>query len=219
MAILFTQYWDVIPGKFDQYAPFVSQEYNPGLERLGIQLVGGYYVAVGEGPRIVAVAAVEDVENLKKALASEEYRQMFNKLLRYVWKYSSRVWAPSGRIQDGPYRIQTGVWKFNQYYNVLPGQEDAHYRFVKDQCLPVMNQLGVPITGGWRLVIGSGPQILAEGTARNIVDIARAVDTSEFRRLVRTLKEDIVTDYSSRILAPTGRIEVPYLMREMMKRF
>ena len=45
------------------------------------------------------------------------------------------------------------------------------------------------------------------------------IDTSEFRRLVRTLKKDLITDYSSRILAPTGRIEVPYLMREMMKGF
>ncbi len=56
MAILFTQYWDVIPGKFDEYSGFVTHDYNPTLERLGIKLVGGYYVAVGEGPRIVAVA-------------------------------------------------------------------------------------------------------------------------------------------------------------------
>ena len=82
-----------------------------------------------------------------------------------------------------------------------------------------MKELGVLITGGWRLVIGSGPRILAEGTARNMVDIAKAIDTSEFRRLVRTLKKSYATDYSSRILAPTGRIEVPYLLREMMKSF
>lgn len=219
MSILFTQYWDVMPGKFDEYSTFVSNEYNPGLEELGIRLVGGYYVAVGEGPRIVAAAAVEDVENLHKALATPEYRRISAGLLRLVWKYSSKVWAPSGRIHKGPYRIQTGVWKFNQYYNIVPGMEEKHAQYVQEECLPGMKELGVPITGGWRMIIGTGPRILAEGTAKGIVEIAKAIDTSEFRRIIRTLKKDFITDYSSRILAPTGRIEVPYLMEAMMKKF
>ena len=219
MAILFTQYWDVMPGKFDEYSTFVTNEYNPTVEKLGIRLVGGYYVAVGEGPRIVAVAEVENVDSLHRSLSTKEYRVVANRLLQYVWKYSSKVWAPSGQIQKGPYQIQTGVWKFNQYYNVLRDKEEAHYRFVKEECIPVMKELGVPITAGWRLVIGAGPRTLAECTARGIVDIAKAIDTSEFRRLVRKHKNEYATDYGSRILAPTGRIEVPYLMSEMMKKF
>jgi hypothetical protein len=219
MTILFTQYWDVIPGKFDDYSSFVTNEYNPTLEKLGIKLLGGYYVAVGNGPRIVAVATVEDQNYLRKILATEDYRIISTKLLGLVWKYSSKLWVSSGRLLDGPYRIQTGAWKFNQYYNVLPGMESEHYRFVKEECIPGMKDLGVPITGAWRLVIGEGPRILAESTGRNIVDIAKAIDTSEFRQMVRSLKKTYATDYSSRILAPTGRIEVPYIMSEMMKGF
>ncbi|MEW5721532.1 MAG: hypothetical protein AB1896_00380 [Thermodesulfobacteriota bacterium] len=219
MSILFTQYWDVKPGKFDEYAAFVTNHYNPTLEKLGIRLVGGYYVAVGQGPRIVAVAAVEQVENLHRALATKEYRMISRGLLGLVCQYASRMWAPTGRIQEGPYRIQSGAWKFNQYYNIVPGLEEEHHRYVREECLPGMKELGVPITGAWRLVIGTGPRILAEGTARGIVEIAQAIDTSLFRRLVRTLKTKYITDYSSRILAPTGRIEVPYLMREMLKSF
>ncbi len=219
MAILFTQYWDVIPGNFDEYSGFITHEYIPTLERLGIKLVGGYYVAVGEGPRIVAVAYIDDTEDLRQALASREYRMASNRLLSLVWKYDSKVWVPTGRIQEGPYRIQTGVWKFNQYYNILPGKEEEHRRFVKEECLPGMEELKIPVTGGWRLAIGSGPRTLAESTGRNIVEIAQAIDSSLFRKLVRTLKTHYATDYSSRILAPTGRIEVPYLMSEMMKKF
>jgi hypothetical protein len=219
MAILFTQYWDIMPGHFDEYSTFVTNEYIPTLQKLGIRLVGGYYVVVGEGPRIVAVAEVEDVDSLHRSLATKEYRIISNRLLQYVWKYSSKVWAPSGRIQKGPYQIQTGVWKFNQYYNVLAGKEEEHYRFVKDECIPVMEELGIPITAGWHLVVGMGAKTLSESTARGIVDIAKAIDTSEFRLLVRKLKNEYATDYSSRILAPTGRIEVPYLMSEMMKKF
>ena len=82
MAILFTQYWDVIPGKFDEYSSFVTHEYNPTLQNLGIRLVGGYYVAVGEGPRIVAVATVDETENLRQTLSSREYRDLSDQIAR-----------------------------------------------------------------------------------------------------------------------------------------
>lgn len=219
MTILFAQSWDVIPGKFDEYSTFVSNDYNPALEKLGLKLLGGYYVAVGEGPRIIAVATTGNEEDLMKALLNSSYRIITNKLLQVVVKYSSRVWVPSGRIQEKPYHIQTGAWKFNQYYNVIPEMGDAHYRFVKEECIPGMKALDVPITGGWRLAIGSGPRILAECTGRSIEDIAKAINTSEFRQMVRTLKKKYATDYNSKILAPTGRIEIPSLMREMMKGF
>ena len=55
MAVLFSQHWDVAPGKQNAYSDFVMMHYNPTLERIGIHLVGGYYVAVGMGPRIIAV--------------------------------------------------------------------------------------------------------------------------------------------------------------------
>jgi hypothetical protein len=219
MTILFTQSWDVIPGKWDEYSELVTNEYNPTLEKLGLRLLGGYYVAVGEGPRIVAVATVEEGDYLRKILATKDYRMISGKLLRLVQKYSSKLWVSSGRVKEGPYKIQMGAWKFNQYYNIVPGLEGEHYKFVKEECIPGMEKLGVPITQGWRLVIGSGPTTLAECTGRKLEDIARAIDSSEFRRLVRILKKSYATDYSSRILAPTGRIEVPSLLSEMLKGF
>ena len=219
MPILFTQYWEIRPGRFDDYSYFVMNEYIPTLNRLGIRVVGGYYVAVGEGPRVRAVAEIENLDGLHRNLATSDYRIVSNRLFQYVWKYSSKVWAPSGKIQEGPYRIWTGVWKFNQYYNVLPGKEDEHYRFVKDVCIPGMKALGVPITAGWRLIVGEGPRTLAESTAKSIVDIAKAIDTDEFKYMVKKLKNEFATDYTSRILASTGRIDLPYLMSEMMKKF
>lgn len=219
MPILFTQYWEIRPGRFDDYSYFVMNEYIPTLNKLGIRVVGGYYVAVGEGPRVRAVAEIENLDGLHRHLATSDYRIVSNRLFQYVWKYSSKVWAPSGKIQEGPYRIRTGVWKFNQYYNVLPGKEDEHYRFVKDECIPGMKALGVPITAGWRLIVGDGPRTLAESTAKSIVDIAKAIETNEFKSMVKKLKNEFAMDYSSRIMASTGRIDLPYLMSEMMKKF
>jgi len=219
MTILFTQSWDVIPGKFDEYSEFMTNEYNSTLERMGINLLGGYYVAVGQGPRIKAVATVEEQDYLRKILATDEYRIISAKLMNLVSAYYSKLWVSTGQLLEEPYRIQTGAWKFNQYYNVVPGKEQDHYHFVKEECIPGMKELKVPITGAWRLVIGNGPIILGECSARGIVEIAKAIDTSEFRRLVRTMKKNYATDFSSKILAPTGRIEIPFFMKEMMKGF
>ncbi|MBM3299416.1 MAG: hypothetical protein FJY85_05635 [Deltaproteobacteria bacterium] len=80
MTFLFAQSWDVLTGKFDEYSEFVSNQYNPTVEKIGIKLLGGYYVAVGEGPRIVAVGTVEETDHLRKILGTEEYRIITAKL-------------------------------------------------------------------------------------------------------------------------------------------
>jgi hypothetical protein len=219
MTVLFAQSWDVLPGRFDEYSSFVSEKYNPGLEKLGLRLLGGYYVAVGEGPRIIAAATLMEGQTLGEILCARDYRILFQELMGLTTRYSSRIWVSSGRIREQPYRIQMGAWKFNQYYNVVPGREEEHYHFVKDECMPGMQKLGVPITEGWRLAVGAGPRTLAECSARSLGDIASAIDSDEFRRLVRTLKKEFATDYNSRILAPTGRIEIPSMLSEMMKGF
>jgi len=219
MTILFTQYWDVNPGDYDEYSKFVSEEFNPGLEKMGIQLVGGFYVAVGSGPRIMAVGTVKNDKGLLAALSSREYRILSTKIMKYIYNYGSKVWIPTGMFRNRSFNIQTGAWKFNQYYDIVPGKEDEHNRFVREEAIPMMKQLGVPVTHGWRLSIGTGPRILAECTALSFADIAEAVDTAEYRKLSRTLKKQFTMHFSSRILAPTGRVEVPYLIMGMMKGF
>ncbi len=219
MTILFTQYWDVNSGEFDDYSTFISGAFNPGIEKLGMELVGGFYVAVGAGPRIMAVAAVKNGSGLLAALASREFRILSTRLMKYVYNYGSRVWIPTGMFREQPFRIQTGAWKFNQYYDIVPGKETEHNDFVRREAIPMMKELGAPVTHGWRLSIGTGPRILAECTARSFVDIAKAVDSAEYRKLARTLKKNYTMNFSSRILCPTGRIEVPYLIKGMMKDF
>lgn len=219
MAILFVQHWDVRPGKFDEYGSFILNLYNPGLKDMGIRLVGGYYVAAGEGPRVIAVASVDEAENLRRTISSREYRDLVGKLSEYVWKYSNKVYVPVGRTEKTPYVIQTGVWKLTHYYNVLHGMEEAHVKFVREEVIPAMEELKIPVTGAWRMAIGSGPRMLSECTGRSLAAISEAIQSEHFRKIAGVLKDKYATDYSNRILAPTGRIEVPYLLSEMMKNF
>ena len=220
MTVLFSQYWDVMPGKFGDYSNFIMTYYNSALERIGIKLVGGYYVTVGMGPRIIAVCVAQNLVDLENALASSEFDEITGQLQEYVTHYHSKILTPTGRVKMDGYKIQTGLWKFNQYWNIVQGLKERIYtEFIADDFLPSMEKIGIKVTAGWRVVVGSGPSILAESSAGSLVEIARAIDTDEFRQLMVRLKGTYVKDYHSRILAPTGRIDLPYLMKEMMAHF
>lgn len=219
MAVLFNQHWDIASGKQDAYSDFVMTYYNPTLNKIGIKLVGGYYVTVGMGPRVIAVGLAQSLSELEGALASAEFEEITNRLMEFVTHYHSKILVPTGRVKMDGYKVQTGLWKFNQYWNVVPGAEKQYAEFVTGDLVPTLEKLGLSVTAGWRVVVGSGPYILAECSATNLVDIARAIDSDEFRRVMLKLKVTYVTDYHSRILAPTGRIDLPFLIKEMMTHF
>jgi hypothetical protein len=219
MAVLFNQHWDLAPGKQQAYSDFLMTHYNPTLNKIGIKLVGGYYVTVGMGPRIIAVGLAQTLNELEGALASPEYEDITNRLMEFVTHYHSKILIPTGRVRMDGYKVQTGLWKFNQYWNLIPGMAKEYSEFVTTDFIPTIESIGLQVTAGWRVVVGSGPYILAESSAPSIVDIARAIDNDEFRRVMLKLKTTYVTDYHSRILAPTGRIDLPIFMKEMMAHF
>ena len=219
MAVLFNQHWDLAPERQQAYSDFVMTHYNPTLERIGIKLVGGYYVTVGMGPRIIAAGYTQSLSDLEKAIASAEFEELTSRLMEHVTHYHSKILVPTGRVPMDGYQVQTGVWKYNQYWNLRPGVERDYTAFVQHELVPTMASIGVPLTAGWRVVVGSGPYIVAECSAPSVVDIAKGIDTDAFRRVTFKLRNHYVTDYHSRILAPTGRIDLPHFMQAMLKGF
>jgi hypothetical protein len=213
MAILFAQYWDVVENKERDYQEFILSTYIPAYEKTGLRLVGAYYVVVGAGPRIVGVSTTEEISLFQKAVTSEEYADLLEEIFPLIRNYSSKLYVSYGPIKVDRYEIQVGVWKFNQYFNILPGMEKSYRQFVQTEFVPGMEQLGIRITNIWKAVIGSSPFILVEGTSRTIEEIAKTIDTDEYRKLTRTLKSKYVMDYQSKILAPTHRVELPYFIK------
>ena len=213
MAILFAQYWDVVENKEKEYQEFILSKYIPTYEKTGLRLVGAYYVVVGAGPRIVGVSTTDDLLAFQKAIGSEDYADLLEEIFPLIRNYSSKLYVSYGPIKPERYEVQLGVWKFNQFFNILPGMEKNYRGFVEAEFIPKMEQLGIKVTNIWKAVIGSGPFILVEGTSRTIEEIAKAVDTDEYRMLTRNLKSKYVMDYQSRILAPTRRVEIPYFIK------
>lgn len=219
MIFLYNQHWDIIPGKEQEYTQFAINHYIPTMKKIGINPVGGFHVVVGEGPRVISAAAVDSLQKLQRALETEEYEKMTAQIQRYVFNYCSRILKPTGRVKTEKYTIQLRVWKFNQYFNIIPGKEKEYEEFILKDHLPSMEKMGIKMTGGWQVVVGPGPYIVAEGTAKSIGEIAKAMENPEFNRITNRLISTYVIDYSSRILAPTGRIELPFILSKMMKGF
>ena len=213
MAILFTQHWDVVENKENEYQNFILGRYIPTFEKTGLRIAGAYYVVVGAGPRIVSISTTEDPLVFQKAITSEEYSGLLDELLPFIRNYASRLYKSYGPIKVDRYELQLGVWKFNQYLNVLPGMEKDYGKFLEEEFIPMMEKLGIKVTNIWKVIIGNGPFVLVEGTSPKIEEVAKSIAADEFRILTRKLKSKYVSDYQSRILAPTRRVEIPYFIR------
>jgi hypothetical protein len=133
MAVLLTQSWDVIQGKEDEYRTFITSEFLPGLAATGLAPVGGYFVEVGTGPRIIAVQRGTDTDELCRVFGETEFKQMVLRLKSLVGHYRAALLEPLGKMKQEDYTIPGGAWKFNQYYDLRPGMKREYGRYVMDE--------------------------------------------------------------------------------------
>ncbi|MBI5440553.1 MAG: hypothetical protein HY900_04995 [Deltaproteobacteria bacterium] len=222
MSFLLTQEWDIIRGAEEEYAAFISRRFQPKCEELGLRGVGGFYVQVGSGPRIISIRAVESLEALYRAMSTRLFQEVKLELQEHVENYRSKILAPRSEDpprphdarQSGsaakPYEIQRGVWKLNQYCTLLPGRRGAFADFIAREYVPALRAIDfVEVTAWWDVLIGGPSEIIGEFTFKHPVDIGRLLDHEDFRRLTYTLRSEYVADHQSRILRTTERFEEP----------
>lgn len=210
MSLLFIQNWDLIHGKESEYERFISDVFLPEITPMGLIPVGGYYVEVGFGPRILVVHTAEESGRIAEAIATKEFRDLIIHLKNYVCNYRRTILEPTGSIKRGRYTIQKGVWKFNQYYDLLPGMKREYAEFIINEHLPAMRTIDyVEVTGGWNVVLGGFSEIVAEFTFRSAIDIGRLLGNEDFQRVTQKLKRYYVTNYMSRIMHSTERFDEP----------
>lgn len=210
MSILFTQHWDIIPGSESEYAQFVTEEYIPETTNGSLYPVGGYYVEVGFGPKVVAVYAAESLKDLSDFIASVRFKELTRTMKSMVYNYVTGVYEPTGNVKHEKYAIQRGVWKFNQYYDLKPGIKKEYANFVINEHIPALKDLDyLEITGGWNVLFGGFSEIIAEFTFRDPIDIGRLLNNENFRRVTLKLRNEYVINYKSRILRCTERFDEP----------
>ncbi len=210
MSILLIQNWDIIHGKEEEYAKFITEVYIPETTGIGIISVGGFYVEVGFGPRVIAVHSVNEMGELLKALTDTTFKNLAKELRKYVYNLRRYVLEPTGAAQKAKYGIQKGVWKFNQYYDLRPGVKKSYAEFLVNEYVPTMEKIDyVKLTGGWNVVLGGFSEIIAEFTFADPIDIGRLLANEDFRKISLRLKNEYATNYMSRIIRCTERFDEP----------
>ena len=210
MAVLFTQSWDIIQGKEDEYAHFAASTLIPGMAAIGLAPVGAYYVEVGFGPRIVGVHRGSGTSELCRSIGTEEFKKLILQVKSLVSNYRAALLEPTGRVKRAEYVIQKGVWKFNQYYDLRPGRKKEYGDFIMTVYLPALEKLDyVEVTGGWNVLLGGVSEIIGELTFRDPVDIGRMLNSQEFRRAAGRLQEEFAVNYQNRVLRCTERFDEP----------
>lgn len=214
MPVLFTMAWDILPDKEDDYAEFVSKRFLPETAALGLEAVGGYYVEVGFGPRLIGVHRANDLEELSRLVSTATFKELALQVKSLVCNYRTAVLEPTGRVKREAYSIQKGVWKLNQYYDLRPGMKKEYADFIMNEHLPTLEKIEyLEVTGGWNVVLGGFCEIIAEFTFKDPNNIGRLLNDEDFRRLTLKLKTKYVTNYASRILRCTERFDEPRWFR------
>ena len=95
-AIKFNQMWNITTeskAAYKDYLKFVTEDFYPMLEDLGILIAGEWEVLIGDGPRLLCEGRVNDVQSLIGNLQGARFRKGKKTLKNYIDGYESRILA------------------------------------------------------------------------------------------------------------------------------
>jgi len=198
--IKFVQSWDPVAGRKQEYASFITWEFQPSMKALGLEVVSGWYTLMGGGPHIFVESLAGSLEQVERALCDEGLREMLGRFMNLVTGYSSRVLEPAGweTWRRGQTHSRREV-KFVQAWDILPGEQEAHDSFMRKVHLPQMEAIGLAVNSGWHLMIGSGPQLFSEALAPDLASISKALSDERYLRMIMRM-EELVMHYESRVM-------------------
>ena len=196
----FNQYWTIRQGKFEEYSKFVTNRYIPGMNRLGIHIVAGWSVLVGTIAEIILEGVTNDLESLEKALKSQEYQKLNDRLYNYVKDYKTKVLVPTGRKDSYSRDMKENTVKFNQAWDIRLEKKQEYEAFTSKVFYPGMEELGITVAAEWEVFIGEGPRIICEGRTQNMEQLIPNLQTKMFRDMRCELR-DLIRNYESRLLA------------------
>jgi hypothetical protein len=91
--------YDIPDEVHETYYRFVTGEFVPQLNRLGLELAEVWETVYGNYPRRLIVFVAQDQASCHEAINGEKYQRLERKLLRFVKNYSKRVVPYKGHFQ------------------------------------------------------------------------------------------------------------------------
>ncbi len=91
--------WDIKPGVEQEYFEFVVREFVPGITKLGIQPTEAWYTVYGDCPQILTAGVAETSQEIRQAMATEDWQALEEKLETYVDNLEKKVIKAGGGFQ------------------------------------------------------------------------------------------------------------------------
>lgn len=102
MSVKLLMRWDIREEQQQEYFEFVVREWGPGLNKLGLELIGLWLTTYAQDvttPRIMAEGLTENLVEMRRILAHPDWKRLHAKLLECVDNYSQKVVRTSGEFQ------------------------------------------------------------------------------------------------------------------------
>lgn len=202
MTVKFIQYWDVLSEREDEFSKFMVKSYIPEINETGyLKIVGSWHVASGEGPYYIMEGVADSVKNIHSLLQLDEFKKLSHLLHFLITNYKSKLLVPAGPIEG--IVPEDKNYRFNHHYDVIYDKYDDYMVFMKDEHLPIMEELGIKMIGAWYVAIGPGPNLVVEGACPGVKIIMGAIGSERYRLLTAKLLT-MVNGFGSKILVDTG---------------
>ncbi|MDH3826133.1 MAG: hypothetical protein OET21_01865, partial [Desulfobacterales bacterium] len=202
MTVKFIQYWDVLSEREDEFSKFMVKSYIPEINETGyLKIVGSWHVASGEGPYFIMEGVAASVKNIHSLLQLDEFKKLSHLLHFLITNYKSKLLVPTGPIEG--IVPEDKNYRFNHHYDVIYDKYDDYMVFMKDEHLPIMEELGIKMIGAWYVAIGPGPNLVVEGACPGVKIIMGAIGSERYRLLTAKLLT-MVNGFGSKILVDTG---------------
>ncbi len=91
--------FDIIPERTNYYYEFMLNEMIPRMQAHGLHTVESWHTAYGDRPLRLIVMAARDLETLERALDSDDWHELEDRLLDLVTNYERRVVSARSQFQ------------------------------------------------------------------------------------------------------------------------
>lgn len=99
MPVKLLMTWDIVPEHEQDYFEFVLSEFVPGLQRLGLQPAEAWATIYGNYPQIQVGVLAPSLENARRTLDSDGWRDLHDKLFAFVRNYACKIVPARGGFQ------------------------------------------------------------------------------------------------------------------------
>ena len=83
--------WDIAAEHEQDYFEFVINEWVPGIQRLGLQPAEAWATVYGDYPQIQVSILGDDLIGMQRALRSENWAKLQDKLFGFVKNFSYKI--------------------------------------------------------------------------------------------------------------------------------